>query len=349
MADKKDRFIVTTGEPVGVIAAQSIGEPGTQMVLRSFHYAGVASSIATSGLPRLVEIVDTRKKPATPFSYVYLKGKAAKNFEDAEKVVKKISEVRVNDIARRILENFSKGTILIKLDDQRMEANELTAKGVASKIEKLTKIECSASENAILVKTHTKNTKQIRSMAVQIGKLTVNGIENAGRAVIKQDKETGEFYIVTNNSNLVGILGIEDVDSSKIYTNDIFEIYRVFGVEAARNAIARELDTVLREQGINVDKRHLFILADAMTLSGGIKNVGRRGLSGEKESIFARAAYEETVKHLINAAAFGERDDMRGVTENVLIGKQIMLGTGSVTLAIKKEDLAKISEKKGKK
>lgn len=345
----KKNFLVTPGEPVGVIAAQSIGEPGTQMVLRSFHYAGVASSIATSGLPRLVEIVDTRKKPATPFSYVYLKGKAAKDLDTAEQIVKKINEVRVNDIARRILENFSKGQILIKLDEQKLEANELTAKSVASKIEKLVKIESATKDNMISIKTHTKNTKQIRTLAVQIGKLTINGIEDAGRAVIKQEKETGDFYIVTNNSNIDGIMKVEGVDTNRIYTNDIFEMYRVFGIEAARNTIARELDTVLREQGINVNPRHLYILADAMTASGAIKNVGRRGLSGEKESIFARAAYEETVKHLINAAAFGERDDMRGVTENVLVGKQIGLGTGTITLAIKKEDLSKISEKKAKK
>ncbi|MDE1845809.1 MAG: DNA-directed RNA polymerase subunit A'' [Candidatus Micrarchaeota archaeon] len=345
----KRNFFVIPGEPVGVIAAQSIGEPGTQMVLRSFHYAGVASSIATSGLPRLVEIVDTRKKPATPFSYVYLKGKAAKDFETAEQIVKKINEVKVNDIAKRVLENFSKGTILIRLDDQKLEANELTTKAVASKIEKLIKIEAGTSEHTVIIKTHTKSAKQIRALAVQIGKLTINGIENAGRAVIKQDKATEEFYIVTNNSNILGIMTIDGVDTGRIYTNDIFEMYRVFGVEAARNTVAKELDTVLREQGINVDQRHLFILADAMTSSGAIKNVGRRGLSGEKESIFARAAYEETVKHLINAAAFGEKDDMLGVTENVLIGKQIGLGTGTVTLAIKKEDLSKISEKKAKK
>ncbi|MDE1825082.1 MAG: DNA-directed RNA polymerase subunit A'' [Candidatus Micrarchaeota archaeon] len=346
---RKNNFLVTPGEPVGVIAAQSIGEPGTQMVLRSFHYAGVASSIATSGLPRLVEIVDTRKKPATPFAYVYLKGKAAKDFETAEQIAKKINEVRVSDIARRVIENFSKGTITIKMDVQRLQANELTARGVGSKIEKLTKTESRANENAILINTHTKNAKQIRTMAVQIGKMTINGIEGAGRAVVQEDKKSGEFFIQTNNSSLSEIMQVEGVDTSRVYTNDIFEMYRIFGVEAARNTISRELSTTLREQGIAVDPRHLDILADAMTSNGAIKNVGRRGLSGEKESIFARAAYEETVKHLINAAAFGERDDMKGVTENVLIGKQIMLGTGTITLAIKKEDLAKISGKEKKK
>lgn len=348
MAKEKtnDALKVTPGEPVGVIAAQSMGEPGTQMVLRSFHFAGVASGIATSGLPRMVELVDARKKPATPFTYVYLDEKIMKNFEKAEQIAKKISEIKTEDIARRVLENFSKGTILLRLDSQLLEANELTVKGVAAKIGKLLDVDTKTSGTSILIKTHTKNLRAIRNLAVQVNKLTVNGIEGAGRAVVQQDTKTGEFFVVTNNSNLASIMQIEGVDRSRIYTNDIFEVYRIFGVEAARKIIAGELKTTLREQGISVDERHFFLLSDAMVASGEIKNVGRRGLSGEKNSVFARAAYEETVKHLITAAAFGEIDPMKGVTENVIVGKQILLGTGTVKLAIKKEVLAKMKSKK---
>ncbi len=346
---KKSNYDVISGEPVGVIAAQSIGEPGTQMVLKSFHFAGVASTIATSGLPRMVEIVDARKKPATAFSYIYLQTKVGKDFEKAEQIMKKISEVKVTDIARRFIENFSKGTIIIRLDQQKLELNELTERGVAARIAKLAKIDTKAFDHSILIKTHLKSAKQIRALMVQITKLNVNGMEGAGKAVVQQDRKTGEFFIVTNNSNLSEILKIEGIDPNRTYTNDIFEMYRVFGIEAARNTIAKELIDTLDAQGISVNSRHLYILADAMTASGGIKNVGRRGLSGEKESVFARAAYEETVKHLINAAAFGEKDPMKGITENVLVGKQIQLGTGTVRLAIRKEDISKITAVKAKK
>ncbi len=122
-------------------------------------------------------------------------------------------------------------------------------------------------------------------------------------------------------------------------------MYKIFGVEAARNTLANEIMSTLEQQGISVSPRHILLLADAMTHSGEIKNVGRHGLTGEKKSVFAKAAYEETVKHLINAAAFGELDPMKGVTESILVGKQISLGTGIVKLAIKKEDLSKISRK----
>ncbi len=348
MAEEKNAFKITPGEPVGVIAAQSIGEPGTQMILRLFHFAGVAteSVIATAGLPRLVELVDAKKKPSTPFSYVYLEDKVKNSFEKVAEIVKRIDEIKVRDLAKRTVENFSKGTIKARLDPQVLDTTELTAKGVASKIGKLLGVETETEGNVITAKMHTKNLKEIRAGSVKLMNLTVNGIEGAGKAVVRQDLKTGEFYILTADSNIDLILPIEGVDRSRIYTNDIFKIYQVFGVEAARNALAMELKKLMEEQRIDVNDRHLLLLADAMTFSGGIKNVGRHGLSGEKLSVFARAAYEETVKHLVNAAAFGEVDPMKGVTENILAGKQILLGTGTVSLAINKDDLAKIKPKK---
>ncbi len=352
MTSKKEQqiksFNVTPGEPVGVVAAQSIGEPGTQMILRSFHRAGVASVTATSGLPRMIEIVDLKKKPATPFTYIYLEDNVKKNFEKALAITKKINEVKIRDISKRMLENFANGTIMLRLDKQALDSNELTAKGIASKIEKLMKLDTAVQENKILVKMHTKNLKLVRSTAVQLANMTVNGIQGAGRAMIQQDPKTEEFYIISADSNLEGIMEVEGVDKSRLYTNDILKMYQVFGIEAGRNTIVNELHKTLKEQGISVDNRHLVLLADAMTATGEIKNVGRHGISGEKDSVFARAAYEETVKHLVNAAAFGEVDPMLGVTESVLVGKQILLGTGTVKLAVKKEDLAKIKPKSAK-
>lgn len=345
----KNNLSVTPGEPVGVIAAQSIGEPGTQMILRSFHRAGMASVTATAGLPRLAEIIDAKKKPGTPFTFIYLDGRTSKNAERAFEIAKKINEVKVRDLTKRITEKFSIGAIKIVLNEQALNSNELTAREVAAKIVKLTEYVAKTKNNVILIGTHTKDLKKIRSSAVRISDLTISGVEGAGRAVIQQDKNTGEFYLISADSNLESIMQIEGVDGSRIYTNDIFKVYGVFGIEAARNAIYRELKKTLDDQGITVDGRHLMLVADAMTFSGQIKNVGRHGLSGEKGSVLARAAYEETVKHLVNAAAFGEEDSMRGITESVLLGKQIMVGTGTVELSVRKEDMAKMKAKEQKK
>ena len=340
--EKSSDFKVEFGEPVGMIAAQSVGEPGTQMILRSFHFAGIESAIATSGLPRIVELVDAKKRPTTPLSTIYLDAKASRNIDDAEKVAAKINEVRMGTLVRRIIENFAKGTIKIALSRQELESEDMTPRQVADRLGKLLSLEVAVEGLVLTVKTHTKNLKEVRAVRVKIMRSVISGIEGAGNAIVQKNLKTGEFYIISAGSNIEGMMGIEGIDKSRIYTNDVFAIYRLFGIEAARNAIARELQLTLDEQKISVDLRHLLLIADAMTASGSVKGVGRHGLSGEKKSVFARAAYEETVKHLINAAAFGETDQMRGVTENILVGKQIPIGTGSVRLAIKKEDMSKV-------
>lgn len=345
MARKSDNeFNVQSGEPVGVIAAQSIGEPGTQMILKTFHFAGIAATITTSGLPRIVELLDAKKKPTTPFSSIYLNDNIKKDFSKAEEVAKKINEVRMSDIAKRIHENFSTGKIKILMDKQLLDAVDLTPKQVAARITKAYELDAGVDdEGSIEISTHTKNLKEIRITAVKIMHALVSGVEGAGRAIVTQDKATGEFYLESAGSSIEGILQVDGVDKSRLYTNDIFEMYKVFGVEAARNALAHELHKTIEGQGITVSARHVLLVADAMTSRGVIESIGRHGLVGSKESVFARAAFEETVKHLINAAAFGETDFMRGVTENILVGKQIPLGTGTVRLAVKKE------EKKAKK
>ncbi len=346
--NKKDRYLVEYGEPVGIIAAQSVGEPGTQMILRSFHLAGIESTISTSGLPRIIELVDAKKKPSTPITYIYLDEKIGKNYDKATDVLKKINEVRMSNIAKRVLENFSKGKIKAILDRQELESEGVTIRQVASKMEKALDLESKVEENGIVVNMHTRNLKEIRAATINMMKMLVSGVDGAGKATIRRDDKTGEFYLVSAGSNIEGIMQIEGVDKTRTTTNDVFAICRLFGIEAARNALALELKKTLKEQKISVDERHLNLIADAMTASGMIKGVGRHGLSGEKHSVFARAAYEETLKHLIHAAAFGEVDPMRGVTENILIGKQIPIGTGSVRLAIKKENMAKIKPQTGK-
>lgn len=349
MAKAKDnsKYLVEYGDPVGIIAAQSVGEPGTQMILRSFHLAGIESTVATSGLPRIIELVDAKKKPTTPIAYIYLDEKINKKFEKAEEMLKKINEVRMDSVMKRIQENFSKGKIKVSLDLQELHSEGITARQVAARIEKEFAIEAKAeTESSIIISMHTRNLKDIRATTIKIMKMLVSGIEGAGKGTIRRDEKTGEFYLVSAGSNIEGMMAVDGVDKTRTTTNDVFAIYRLFGIEAARNALAYELKKTLQEQKISVQERHLYLIADAMTGSGMIKGVGRHGLSGEKMSVFAKAAYEETLKHLIHAAAFGEVDPMKGVTENILVGKQIPIGTGSVHLAIKKADLAKIKPQK---
>ena len=107
------------------------------------------------------------------------------------------------------------------------------------------------------------------------------------------------------------------------------------GIEAARNAIIHEALSTLQEQGLDVDIRHLMLVADIMTFSGEIRSIGRYGVAGSKSSILARAAFEETIKHLIRAAIRNESDYFNGIFENVMIGQVIPSGTGMFDLLAK--------------
>ena len=160
--------------------------------------------------------------------------------------------------------------------------------------------------------------------------IILKGIPGISRVIII-DKE-GEFVLATEGSNLKDMLAHPDVDPARVTTNDIMETYKVLGIEAARNAIVSEITKVLDAQDLTVDYRHTALISDSMTNKGSIKSIGRHGLAGEKASVLARAAFEETAKHLIGACILGEEDLLRGVAENIIIGQTIPCGTGKVKL-----------------
>jgi DNA-directed RNA polymerase beta' subunit len=164
----------------------------------------------------------------------------------------------------------------------------------------------------------------------QITQTSIKGIPEINRVLTTY--ENGEWIIRTDGSNLEGVLSIEGVDPTKTMTNDIHEISDILGIEAARNALIRESSAVLEEQGLDVDVRHVMLVSDIMTNTGGVQQIGRHGISGEKSSVLARAAFELTIQHLVNASIKGETDPLKGVIENIIVGQSMPMGTGSVEL-----------------
>jgi len=342
MSSIDDEFVkVVPGEPVGVVAAQSIGEPGTQMMLRVFHAAGIGSIVTTKGLPRVMEIVDGRKVPTSPMMIIRFKKEVEKDYDVVRKIWKHLEEVRLSSIIKNLKENFREGTVTFNFDKEKLEYYELTPKTILNKISKMESLEVVSSDEEIKIKYRGKG-KTVYNMRVAFNRLLSNvifGVEGIIKASIEQDEKTKAFRIITSGSNLEEIMKIDGVDSMNIYCNNPFEVLEFYGIEAARNIIASELISIIEEEGLTVNFRHIGLIADIMTYTGNIRSVGRHGIAGEKESVFARAAYEETVKHFTNACVFGEKDYFKGVAENILIGKQINVGTGTVKIVVKKEDL----------
>lgn len=341
------KYNVQPGEAVGVVAAESIGEPSTQMILRTFHSAGISSAVITTGLPRILEILDARKNPKSPLMHIELDKKIEKDYEKVKELVAKIEEVRVSDVIKDFSENLKSGLMVLELDREKLSEKGLTARNITSRVESFG---ASAELNGDEIKVKSKgDMKAIRTAFVNIRDLRISGIPNIARAIVEKKEDSDTFFITTVGSNIKGVLEVEGVNKDKVYSNNIMEVLEVYGIEAARNIIARELSSTIKEEGFTTSFRHLSLVADAMTFYGTVKGVGRHGIAGMKDSVFAKAAFEETVKHFVNAAIEGKADKLSGVAENILIGKQISVGTGFVKLAVKKEDLQKIKAKGGKK
>ncbi|MCX8181075.1 MAG: DNA-directed RNA polymerase subunit A'' [Thermofilaceae archaeon] len=327
--------LVEPGEAVGMIASQSIGEPSTQMTLRTFHFAGVRELNVTLGLPRLLEIVDARKTVATPIMEVYLSGEYAHNRELALEVARELELTTIENVSRAITVDYIEYSIIVELDPDILENRGISPKDIIKALNRIKgkKGSIIVDNFTIIFKTGLEDAIKLKRIHDRVRSLRVKGIKGIRRAVVRYDEKINEYKIITEGSNLVAALSIEGVDHRRTITNNIYEIAEVLGIEAARAAIIREMRNVLEEQGLDVDIRHIILVADAMTLNGRIRQVGRHGVAGEKPSVLARAAFEVTVKHLVDSAVRGEVDELRGVVENVMVGSRVVpLGTGIVKL-----------------
>ena len=330
--DARERAHIEAGEAVGTVAAQSVGEPGTQMTMRTFHFAGVNELNVTLGLPRLIEIVDARKKIATPTMDVYFEEEFKNDEEFVRTLANKIGKSTINDVLSNQEMDYYNMQFIATLDMKKIEDKRLDFSEIINKVEKTFK-KVDIKDNVLTFEPAKSTIRELRLLADKVRTLQISGTKNIGKVIIRKDEF--EWVIHTEGSNLKDILKEEGVDKIRTTTNDIHEIEVVLGIEAARNAIVRELNNTLSEQVLTVDIRHIMLVADMMTAEGEVKSIGRHGISGEKSSVLARAAFEETGKHLLHASIRGETDDLTGIIENIIIGQPIPLGTGSVSVTMK--------------
>jgi DNA-directed RNA polymerase subunit A" len=256
-------------EAVGMVAAQSIGEPGTQMTMRTFHYAGVAEIDVTLGLPRLIEIVDARREPSTPMMTIHLVPEISGNREQVRKLAWDLEETTVSDIGN-IATNLDEMTIIIDINEKQLLQRSMAMEEVADKISDVTSLKTDVSDNRLTVHPEGQSYRDLLQMVETIRTILLKGIKGISRVVIR--KEENEYVVYTQGSALKKVIHFEGVDASRTKTNNINEIAEVLGIEAARNAIINEALDTLAEQ------------------------------------------------------------ELTGVTENVIVGQPIQLGTGDVEL-----------------
>jgi len=325
---------IEPGECIGLVSAESIGEPGTQMTLNTFHFAGVAEMNVTMGLPRIIEILDGRKAIKTPMMEIYLK-KPYSEGKNIKEIAFSIKETRLKDILEELSMNITEMNIEFKADKVKMREMKVTDSMILKAISKGVKGSVRQKKDIFVIKPKVKEEElnEIYRIKEKIKDIYLKGVKGVFQVLpVKREKE---FIIISAGSNLKDVLKLDFVDTTRTITNDIFEIEKVLGIEAARQIIIEEVFKVIESQGLNVDVRHVMLVADTMCSTGTIRGITRYGVVREKASVLARASFETPVRHIISAALKGEIDKLDSVVENVMINQLVPIGTGLPSLVTK--------------
>jgi DNA-directed RNA polymerase II subunit RPB1 len=419
------RAIVAPGEMVGMIAAQSIGEPTTQMTLNTFHFAGVASkSNVTRGVPRIEEILSLSAEPKNPSLTVYLKQEDEKDREKAQGIMYMLEHTKLKEMVGSVEICFDPDDMntLINQDESTMQqyrafetmVDECMEATVSEDTNERSKwiirmemnpevmleknitmddvnfvlknsygddISCVYSDynsdklvfrirmNNILKQGTGKGAakkakvnpldqsdqiyllKNFQEQLLQ--NIVIRGIKNINKVILRKIKdnvvETMGSYkkqdiwvLDTVGTNILDVLALDYIDSRRTFSNNIIEVYNVFGIEAARQTIYNELAEVIEFDGTYINFHHLCMLCDRMTFTNKLISIFRHGINNDNIGPIAKASFEETPEMFLKAARHAELDTMRGVSANVMCGQEGLYGTNSFQVVLDLEEMRKL-------
>ena len=414
------KSIVAPGEMVGMIAAQSIGEPTTQMTLNTFHFAGVASkSNVTRGVPRVEEILSLTENTKNPSVTIFLKDEDKFNREKAQNIMNVIEHTKLRDIVssaeicydpddnaslveadRPMIQQYnefetlfdecieeaqskkekSKWVLRFTFDKINMLEKNITMDDVNFSIKNSYKddVSCVYSDynsDSLVFRIRMNNVIQNKKSIKQnpldqsdeiylltgfqnqlLDNIILRGVKNIDRVLLRKDPqnviyEDGKYVskdmwvLDTVGTNLMGILALDYIDKNETVSNSIMEIYKVLGIEAARQAIYNEFSEVIESDGTYINTHHLEMLADRMTYSYKPISIFRHGINNDNIGPIAKASFEETPEMFLKAAKHAELDTMRGVSSNVMCGQQGYFGTGMCQVYLDMKEMLTLAEK----
>jgi len=403
---------VNPGEMAGVLAAQSIGEPATQMTLNTFHYAGVSAKNVTLGVPRLKEIINVAKTMKTPGLTIYLNEEVSGD-ADVAKIVHSLIEYTVlgdlvklteiyydPDVKTSVVEKdrefvkdfyelsdetdddlnrLSPWVLRVELNqtvffDKKVRMSEITDEIRNEYGDVLNVLVSDDNSDDLVVRIRINNEVPVDGGVDMLGNpvpeeedvemgqeddvflkrleknilstLKLRGVEDVKKVFMRGgakrtiwNEETGfsvldEWVLETDGTNLMAVLGIDYVDSTRTISNDIVEVIQVLGIEGVRGAVLSELRSVISFDGSYVNYRHLACLVDVMTMQGYLMAIDRHGINRVESGPMLRCSFEETVDMLMDASVFAEEEVLKGVTENIMLGQLARLGTGEMDLLL---------------
>src|SRR3989339_1191305 len=322
---------IAPGEAIGIITAQSFGESSTQMVLNTFHMAGVAEMQVTRGLPRIIENFDDRKTPSSPKMEIYL-DKEFNNEGNARVFAEKIKEVTLKEISSEVKLDFSNKKIEIVIDKKGLKQTHTTIKKVVERLNDLG-FNVNEQSESITLNASEYSFREIYKLKEKLKATIISGVKGVKQILIV--KRNKDFVIITLGTHLKEMLKLKEVDKYRLISNDFYEVAKVFGIEASRQLIINEVVEVLNSQGLDIDYRHSKLIADAMTDNGIVKGVTRMGIITQKSSILARATFETPDKQFVNASIKGTQDKLTSVIENIILNQPVPIGAGLPGLFVK--------------
>jgi len=347
-AVKYVQALLMPGEAVGAVAAQSIGEPATQMTLKTFHFAGVASMNVTLGVPRIKEIINAAKSISTPIITCTLQEEY--NEVTARIVKGRIERTNLGDLCKYFKEVYDPAYgcfISVKVDLKTVERLqlELTIEDIRAALldsKNLAGIRLAATDVEVVTedKLRVKPPKMtasnkmlyfsLQALKAALPNAVVKGIPSTKRAVLNK-KETGDkvaYSLLVEGYGLREVMATPGIEPSKTSSNHVVEVEKILGIEAARRTIMQEIKVTLGAHGIAVDARHIQMLGDCMTSRGAVLGINRFGISRMRTSALMLASFERTTDLVFDAAARHRVDPIKGVSECIIMGSTINVGTG---------------------
>ena len=355
---KYNKGMVEPGEAVGAMGAQSISEPGTQMTLKTFHFAGVSSMNVTLGVPRLKEIINASKNISTPIITAKLMND--ENVVGARIVKAGIEKTTLGEISTYIKEVYSSddcylsiqldmGAIQqLRLNIDAVSVRNCILKGVRGQTRP--PVLRGLTDRHVLIKKGSNSKLRVfvpadnkrdsptyftmQALKVALPRVIVQGISTVNRAVINEENKEGktQYHLLVEGYGLSEVMGSPGIDGRHTTTNHIIEVEQTLGVEAARASISSEISYIMNAYGIGIDSRHLLLLSDVMTFRGEVLGITRFGVARMRESVLMLASFEKTTDHLFDAAVHGRADAINGVSECIITGAPVPIGTGMVKL-----------------
>lgn len=300
----------------------------------------------TSGLPRLIEIFDARRTPSTPEMEIYLE-RESNNEKDAKIIAEKIQEIKLKDVIKEIKINFADKKIEAVINNESFKRVHSSIDTIAKKLNDDGKLggNCKVHGNSFVFTGKDLNFKELYKLKEKIKEALISGIKGIEQILVV--KRENDYVILTAGTNLKELIKFKGVNREKTVSNDLHEVCDVFGVEVARSVIIREIQKVTNSQGLDIDERHMKLIADAMTSEGSVKGITRMGIISQKSSILARASFETPVKQFVTATLKENKDELNSVIENIILNQPVPVGTGLPGLMV--EVTGPLTDKKPKK